>query len=148
MRTTLTIVAIIAIPSACLAWNGHEVTEGDLKILIEEVDPVTRRDAPVDVTVSLTNSGDEDISGTLEARGMVDDSRVVGDTRKPFEVAAGETVEVGIEDYLFSHAPTTKLRSFYVRFGSVFPWLCLLSSLALGILAWKERRLLEQPALS
>jgi len=97
MRTALTIIAIIAIPSACLAWNGHEVTQGDLKILIEEVDEVTQRDTPVDVIVSLTNSGDKDISGTLEARGMVDDSRVVGDTRKPFEVAAGETAEVGFQ---------------------------------------------------
>ncbi len=85
------VALLIASGSGCLAWSGHQVTEGDLKVLIEEVPEVTARDVDVPVSVVLENTGEAGITGTVEIRDMVDDSRVVGPMKQAFSVAAGAT---------------------------------------------------------
>jgi hypothetical protein len=89
------ICGMLALPTGAFAWNGQQVTEGDLTVLIEEVPTVTERDTPVPVQVTLTNNGAAPIAGTLEVRDMVDDSHVVGEAKKAFEVAANGTASVG-----------------------------------------------------
>lgn len=73
----------------CFAWNGHEVTEGDLKLFIQEMPEITAYNAPAPVLVDLENTGAERLEGTLAVRDMVDDSRVIGESRKPFSVEPG-----------------------------------------------------------
>ena len=71
------------------AFDGHQVTEGDLTALIEELGPITERNVDVPVRVTLTNAGEGPISGTVSIRRMIDDTRVVGPDTRPFEVAGG-----------------------------------------------------------
>ncbi|MFQ6098401.1 MAG: hypothetical protein ACE5O2_11810, partial [Armatimonadota bacterium] len=84
------ILCAVAIASAsCLTWSGHRVTSGDLTVFIEEIPEVTQLDLEVPVRVVLRNAGRAPISGNVEIRDLVDETRVVGDARSDFSVAAG-----------------------------------------------------------
>ncbi|MFQ5810428.1 MAG: hypothetical protein ACE5JM_12490, partial [Armatimonadota bacterium] len=87
MFTSLCAVAFV--PSVALSWYGHQVTSGDLKVLIEEVSEVTALDESVPVKVTLENTGGAAISGTVEIRDLVDATRVVGEAKKEFTVEPG-----------------------------------------------------------
>jgi len=89
MRALMSLCLLLLLPSLSLAWYGHQTEAGGLKVLIEEVPEVTERGVPVPVRVVLQNAGDGPVSGTAEVRDLVDDTRVVGEAKKPFAVAAG-----------------------------------------------------------
>jgi hypothetical protein len=87
---TLLCVGLVALSApACLAWSGHEVTEGPLTVLIDEIATVTALGTRVPVRVVLTNSGEQDLSGTVEIRDLVDATRPDGPASRDFRVAAG-----------------------------------------------------------
>jgi hypothetical protein len=97
MRTRLVpVVASIALAccSCLLAWNGHEVTEYGLRVLIPEVADVEQPDQPTAVAVVLANEGQEALAGTLRIRDLVDAWRVVGPDAKAFKVAPGAKQEL------------------------------------------------------
>ncbi|MGE0712164.1 MAG: apolipoprotein N-acyltransferase [Planctomycetota bacterium] len=58
----------------------------------------------------------------------------------------GEPRSVGVASYLAVDAPVTRLRSFWVRFGGVFPALCFLGAAALLVVGWQGRVLLAPSA--
>jgi len=88
MFTSLCAAAFV--PSVVLCWYGHEVKSGDLKVLIEEIPEVTALEESVPVHVILENAGRAAISGTVQIRDLVDETRVVGADAKEFAVAPGE----------------------------------------------------------
>ena len=83
-------LALLLTCAPALAFDGHQATEGDLTVLIEEPGPVTERNVAVPVRITLANAGDGTISGTVFIRRMIDDTRVVGRSECPFDVASGE----------------------------------------------------------
>lgn len=93
MRPTLRVALcalIYLLPVAgCLAWNGHQVTEGPLTVLIDEMPTVTQAETRVPVRVVLANSGDQPLSGSVQIRDLVDTTRVDGPDSLPFTVQAG-----------------------------------------------------------
>jgi len=76
-------------------------------------------------------------------------SLIVGPTGQVTEsveqAVDGEWREVGVSGTIVAHVPTTELRSFYVRFGNVFAWLCALASAGLVACAWRGKRLVSDP---
>ena len=75
---------------AAFAFDGHQVTEGDLTVLIEDPGPVIARNVTVPVRIALTNAGQGPLSGTVSLRRMIDDTHIVGRSECPFGVAGGE----------------------------------------------------------
>lgn len=78
----------------CLAWSGHEVTEGPVRLFVEEIPPVTAPRQPTTVHVLLDNKGADEVSGELEVRNLVDGWHPVGRARKSFRAARGTTAHV------------------------------------------------------
>jgi hypothetical protein len=72
-----------------VGWSGQQVTAGDLTVLIDEIPEVTQLNENVPVHVILENGGNAPRSGTVEIRDLVDATRVVGASRKPFTVGPG-----------------------------------------------------------
>ncbi len=97
MRYFIPSLLLLLMPVLCLAWNGYQVTQGDLTVLIEEIPEVTQLETPVPVTVTLDNAGEGAVQGVVEIRDLVDETRVVGEARKEFEVQAGANVSVPFE---------------------------------------------------
>ncbi len=94
MRTAPHILALGLAASLCFAWSGHEVTEGPMKVLIAEIPTVTEFEQAVPVRVTLENTGGAALSGTVAIRDLVDQWRVLGDARKPFNVPGGGTADL------------------------------------------------------
>ncbi|NCO43407.1 MAG: ORF6N domain-containing protein, partial [Armatimonadetes bacterium] len=83
----------VALPGA-FAWNGHEVTEGPLRLFIPEIPEVTAPAEPTTVQVEVENTGQAQVTGQLEVRDFVDGWHVVGAGKKPFALAAGATQQL------------------------------------------------------
>jgi len=83
---------LIHLPGA-LAFNGHIVTEGPLKITIGQIESPTQFDKPVEVGVTLGNSGDSELNVKLQLAGLIDQWRPVGETQKELRVAARGTAK-------------------------------------------------------
>jgi apolipoprotein N-acyltransferase len=66
----------------------------------------------------------------------VDPTGVVIDELTRLDPETGKPLSIGIEGSLTVQPPVTKLKSFYVRFGNVFAWVCGLGAL---ILLWFAR---------
>jgi len=94
MRTLALTLAVSLSVISCLAWSGHETTEGPMKVVIAEIPVVTALEQPVPVRVSLENTGNAPVSGTVEIRDLVDQWRVQGEGRKPFTVPAGGSAQL------------------------------------------------------
>ena len=75
-RLTLGLLAVLA--GSALAFNGHRVAEGPLRLTIGEVEAVTAYDTPAGVPVTVQNTGTEPLSVELEVTDLVDQWRVVG----------------------------------------------------------------------
>lgn len=95
---------LILSTSACLAWNGHEVKAGSLKVLIEEIPTVTQLDTPIPVTVSLENTGPAELSGRAEVRDCVDNTRVVGPSACAWKLSPGAKTQLS---FALSFGPGT-----------------------------------------
>ena len=87
MAKLVTACVLIAIANVCFAWHGHEVKVEGVEVVVEDIPTVTQRNRAVPVNVTLRNTGEAGISGTVAIRDMVDDSRVVGEAVKPFRAA-------------------------------------------------------------
>ncbi len=84
------VLACAFFPLVCLGWSGHDVTEGNVRVAIDEIADVSDPFAPVTATVRVRNAGEAPIKGHVEIRELVDDWRVVGDAAAGFEVAPGK----------------------------------------------------------
>mgnify|MGYP000557267952 CR=1 FL=1 len=73
--------------SAGIAFNGHSVTDGPLKLFISDIPVVTNRNQTQIATVRLTNTAAERLVVNLELKDLVDDCRAVGPTKKRVELA-------------------------------------------------------------
>ena len=83
------LLVLLATVRAALAFNGHVVTEGPLTLRLAEVAVVTNFNTPQPVAVTLSNAGPAALEVALELRGLVDDCRAVGETKRRVSVPAG-----------------------------------------------------------
>ena len=81
--------ATLALCAEALAFTGHVVTEGPLTVAIADIATVTNFDAPQPCAVTLSNSSAAPLVVALEMKGLVDDCRAVGETKRRVTVPAG-----------------------------------------------------------
>jgi len=81
---------LLVLCGAASAWafNGHQVSEGPLTLLIEPLATVTALDAPQTAVVRVSNTADHPLTVDLELKGLVDECRAVGPARKQIAVPA------------------------------------------------------------
>ncbi len=91
--TVLAAAVAAALGAGVMAFNGHMVTEGSLKVTMPERAPITELDVPQDIQIVLENQGETAIKGTIQIT-LTDDWRVVGEKTKPFEVGAKQKAEL------------------------------------------------------
>lgn len=72
-------------------FDGHRITEGPLTLVIGDIATVTNFDTPQPFTVTLSNSSSEPLAVALEMKGLVDDCRAVGETKRRLSVPAKGT---------------------------------------------------------
>jgi hypothetical protein len=85
-------VLILLTASTATAFNGHIVTQGPLKLTIDNIADVTEYDKPRDVKITVTNNGDTVLPVLLSMADLVDECYSVGQTKKQLSIAAaGET---------------------------------------------------------
>ena len=88
-RTLPLLVAALAARVA-FAFNGHNVTEGPLRLEIRPVGGVTEYDKPYEVPVAVANSGPGLLEVHLRVAGLAGPWQTVGATEKTVSVPAGE----------------------------------------------------------
>ncbi|HIJ52374.1 MAG TPA: hypothetical protein HPP66_04380 [Planctomycetes bacterium] len=86
-------VSIALTAGAALAFNGHIVTEGPLKLTIDSIEDVTEHNKPRDVKVTVKNNGDSPLQVRLRMVDLVDEWYAVGKTEKRLAVAPGSEAE-------------------------------------------------------
>jgi len=91
MKTRRFLFAILVIllfyPAAkAIAFNGHVVTQGPLKLTIADIEDVTQYDKPVEVGVTLNNSSDTTLKVRLHTAGLVDYWYAVGEKERTLEL--------------------------------------------------------------
>ncbi|MCE5216604.1 hypothetical protein LLH03_06155 [bacterium] len=92
MQRLALLAALILLPCLAFAWNGHQATAGDLKVLVEEVPTVTEFEKPVPVFVALENTGNSELVGTARIGDLVDNTRTYGAANKSWRLGpAGKT---------------------------------------------------------
>ena len=74
------------LPSGVVAYNGHRVTEGPLRLTIADVPAITAYDQPAPVTVTAKNLGKEPLNVEIEVAGLVDQWRPVGQTKQSLQL--------------------------------------------------------------
>ena len=89
----LAIAAFLSHPAR--AFNGHLNSFGPLKIEIAEIPEVTGFAKPVDVAVTLENTGDSPIEVDLEMTGLVDEWKAVGPAKQKVALKAKEKKKPG-----------------------------------------------------
>ena len=85
-RLALTFVVLVHTAHIVSAWSGFDVTEGTLRLAIEEI-PDVEGAGPFTAKVLVENVGAKPIEGTLEIRDLVDDWRVEGEATAAFSLA-------------------------------------------------------------
>lgn len=90
----LSVVAWILLGTAAWAWNGQEVTEHGLHLVVAEVADVADPTVPTPVSVTVENQTDGVLTGTLAVRDLVDAWKAVGPAEQPFRLAAGAKQEL------------------------------------------------------
>jgi len=83
---TVTPILLMVVGSA-VAFNGHIVTEGPLKVTIADIESPTQFDRPYNVGVTLENTGPSNLSVIVRIDGLIDQWRAVGQTQKQIEIA-------------------------------------------------------------
>ncbi len=71
-----------------MGFDGHTVTEGPLVLSIDDVAKVTEIDRPVDIVVTLENTGSASLEVDVRVDGLVDEWQTVGETTRRVAVAA------------------------------------------------------------
>jgi len=85
---TLRFILALILSSSAFAFNGHRVTEGPLTLTIGDIATVTNFDVAQPVSVMLSNSSSGPLDVALEMKGLVDDCRAVGETKRRVTVPA------------------------------------------------------------
>jgi len=93
LRTWLVIFLLLAAETV-VAFNGHIVTEGPLKLTIDGIEDVTEYDKPCLVNVTVKNNADSELPVKLRMSGLVDEWYAVGETQKRLVVASGEEAKL------------------------------------------------------
>ncbi len=89
-RTLLLFVVIAALAArVAFAFNGQDVIEGPLRLVIGPVGDVTEYDTPYEVPVTVTNSGPESLEVQLRIGGLADPWEAVGAAEKNVSIPAG-----------------------------------------------------------
>jgi hypothetical protein len=101
LRTTFAIFLLTAAGTA-VAFDGHIVTEGPLKLTINDIEDVTEVDKPQQVKVTIKNNGQSQLMVKLQMAGLVDEWYAVGETEKSLKVApdkeADATFQIAAEE--------------------------------------------------
>ena len=71
------LAAFASLSGSAIAYNGHTTQEGPLTLVIGEIPVVEKRDALVDVPISLENAGPASLAISVRAA-VIDDCQVVG----------------------------------------------------------------------
>ena len=74
------IFLILLTTSTTLAFNGHVVTEGPLKLTIDSIQDVTDYDKPRDVKITVTNNGTSSLPVLLRMTDLVDECHAISQT--------------------------------------------------------------------
>ena len=90
----LPVVMGIVVVQGALAFDGHEVTEGPLRMEIQTVERVTQTETPYYLRVVLANADGGPLEVQLRISGLVDPWRVVGEAQRPLSLSAGGRQEV------------------------------------------------------
>ena len=86
-------VSIALTTVATLAFNGHIVTQGPLKLTIDNIEDVTEYDTPRQVKVTAGNNGSSPLHIQLRMSDLVDEWYAMGETEKHLAVAPGKKAE-------------------------------------------------------
>ena len=86
-------VSVVLAASTAVAFNGHIVTQGPLKLTIGNIEDVTEYNKPRDVKVKVKNNGDSPLQVRLRMADLVDEWYAVGETEKRLAVAPGTEAE-------------------------------------------------------
>jgi len=86
-RTWLAALLFFAAGNAA-AFNGHIVTQGPLKLTIDDIQDVTQYDKPCEVRVTLSNSRASKLKVKLRMAGLVDQWYAIGEKEKLLAVDA------------------------------------------------------------
>jgi hypothetical protein len=77
-----------------LAFNGHIVTEGPVRLTIGDIEEVTQYNKPQDVAVRVRNNGQSPLGIQLRMAGLVDEWYAVGETQRQLEISPGTQAEM------------------------------------------------------
>ena len=83
------VVCIVLTTGTAVAFNGHIVTQGPVKLSIANIEDVTEYDKPRNVKVTVKNNGDSPLKVWLRMANLVDEWYAIGETEKNLKVAPG-----------------------------------------------------------
>jgi hypothetical protein len=83
-------VVLILVVGNAVAFEGHMVTEGPLKLTIGDIENVTELGAPYDVQVAATNTGTAPLTVDVRLADLVDEWHAIGQTAKQLAVGPGD----------------------------------------------------------
>jgi hypothetical protein len=86
-------VSILLTASTAMAFNGHIVTQGPLKLTIDNIEDVTEHDTPRQVKVTAVNNGSSPLQIQLRMSDLVDEWYAMSETEKRLAVAPGQGAE-------------------------------------------------------
>ena len=86
-------ISILLTASTAMAFNGHIVTQGPLKLTIGNIEDVTEYNKPRDVKVTVKNNGASPLQVLLRMADLVDEWHAIGETEKHLTVATGSVTE-------------------------------------------------------
>ncbi|MGC8834874.1 MAG: hypothetical protein ACP5R4_12565, partial [Armatimonadota bacterium] len=94
MRSVLLCIALVLfLYTSVSAFNDPIDIVGPLTLRIENIPPVDRLNTPFEVSVNLSNSGREEISGSVRI-GVIDEWRVIGRDKLPFQIPPQSAVTI------------------------------------------------------
>jgi len=80
-----------------VAFNGHIVTEGPLKMVIGDIEDVLEIGTPHQVQVTLSNNGESSLAVRLRIAGLVDEWYPVGQTQTYLVIAPGKEAKASFQ---------------------------------------------------
>lgn len=87
------IVLLLSAAGTALAFNGHIVAEGPVRLTMGDIEEVTQYDKPQDVVVRVRNNGQSPLTIQLRMADLVDEWYAVGETQKRLQIGPGAQAE-------------------------------------------------------
>ncbi|MBW8040533.1 MAG: hypothetical protein FVQ85_11080 [Planctomycetes bacterium] len=85
--------SVLLTASTGMAFNGHIVTQGPLKLTIDNIEDVTKYDTPRQVKVTAGNNGSSPLQVRLRMADLVDQWYALGKAEKRLTIAPGQKAE-------------------------------------------------------